>query len=81
MKPPPKCTCHVHATEDISKHNRDPKLNRRVRKDCLEQAKNCRRLASLTHTDPKERAYLESVAVCAEWTAWTCLLILREGRQ
>lgn len=80
MKPPPKCTCHVHATEDTSKHNRDPKLNRRVRRDSLDQARRCRRLIPL-QTDPKEIAYLESVAVCAEWTTWTCLLIIREDRQ
>ena len=79
MKPPTKCTCHVHASEDfdISKCNPDPKLNRRVRRDCLAQTLQCR-TRILTELNPEKRAWLESVAICAEWTAWTCLLVIRE---
>ncbi len=80
MKPPQKCPCPVHATEDPSKLSQDPKLNRKVRRDCLERAQRWRSLIPL-ETDPKEKTYLESIAVCAEWTAWTCLLILREIRK
>jgi len=79
VKPPTQCTCHVHATEDLSKHSRDLKLNRRVRRDCLDQVRRSRDLLQL-ETDPKERAFLQQVITCAEWTAWTCLLIIREAR-
>ncbi len=79
MKPPIKCTCHVHQAEDYSKHSRNVKLNRDVRHDCLERARRCRE-RMLSEHNPEERAWLESVAICAEWTAWTCLLIIREAK-
>lgn len=77
MKPPQPCTCHVHQTEDYSRYSRDLKLNRQVRKDCLTRAKKLRGQAE-TETDRSEKAILEKIAVCAEWSAWLSLQIIRE---
>ena len=77
MKSPTHCPCHVHATADYSKYKRDARLLRRCRLDSLQRAREWRERAKL-ETDPKERAWLESVSICAEWSAWIDLLILRE---
>jgi hypothetical protein len=77
MKTPERCLCHVHTTADYSKYSRDAKLLRRCRLDSLQLAREYHGRAEL-ETDPKERAWLKSVAICAEWSAWIDLLILRE---
>lgn len=79
LKPPVKCTCHIHQTKDIRSYKRDLKLSRRIRRDSLKRAAELRsRLA--TETDPEERAYLETIIVCVEWSAWLCLLLIRESK-
>jgi len=77
MNHPQKCTCDTHAMEDYSKYSRDPKLLRRGRRDSLDNARRWR-LRAETEPDPKERAWLEAISICAEWKAWIYLLILRE---
>jgi hypothetical protein len=83
VKPPKQCTCSVHladATNNYSKYSRNPKLLRRCRLDSLNNAQHWRKQAE-TEPTQKEKEYLESVAVCAEWNAWVCLTILREIRK
>jgi hypothetical protein len=77
MKPPKKCNCYVHATADYTKHSRDAVLIRRVRRAGLEQARKCR-IRAQSESDQKEKNYLETVAICAEWEAWVCLVHLRD---
>jgi hypothetical protein len=80
MKPPEQCTCSVHLMTDYSKYSRNPKLLRRARRDSLDNARRWRAQIE-TEPDPKQKVFLELSSVCAEWSAWICLNILRDLRK
>ena len=79
MKSPKQCTRPAHQSADYSLYSRDLALARRVRRDSLAQAADCRAKLAQEH-DREEEKFLRGVLECAEWTAQVCLEILREGR-
>jgi len=79
MKSPKQCTRPAHQSADYSLYSRDLALARRVRRDSLAQAADCRAKLAQEH-DREEEKFLRGTLECAEWTAQVCLEILREGR-